>query len=120
MSRYTYSLPFTNQKFMIGIIYELKDRNKYDSANLLKGADIQVETDEYSCYRGGGRWNAMSAYIKFYVNPQNKKMLDTDENREILENICNELIPANVGFDVKGVSFIIDLSKDFEIEDDLI
>ncbi len=37
MSKYTYSLPFTNEKFLIGITYELKNRDKYDMANLLIG-----------------------------------------------------------------------------------
>lgn len=105
---------------MVGIIYELKNEDKYDLANLLKGTSLQIEEGGYSHYNGGGRWNAMSAYIKFYVNPQYIKMLDTAENKAILESICSKLIPANVGFDVKGISFTIDLTKDFEIEDDLI
>lgn len=37
-----------------------------------------------------------------------------------MEHICSNLIPPNVGFDVKSVSFTMDLSKDFELEDDLI
>lgn len=120
MSEYTYSLPFTSERFLVGIIYELKKKDKYDVSNLLKGADIQVEKGGYSFYDGGGRHNAMSAYITFYVNPQNIDILDVDENKSMLKNICDKLIPANVGFDVKSVSFTIDLTKDFEIEDDLI
>lgn len=120
MSEYTYSLPFTSEKFLMGIIYELKNREKYDMVNLLKGSRVEASQGGYSHYNGGGRWNAISAYINFYVNPQNIKMLDTDENKEILEDICNKLIPVNVGFDVKSVSFTIDLTKDFEVEDDLI
>lgn len=34
MSDYTYSLPFSNEKFMKGIIMMLKKENKYDLANL--------------------------------------------------------------------------------------
>lgn len=120
MSEYTYNLPFTNERFLVGIIYELKKKDKYDVSNLLKGADIQVEKGGYSFYDGGGRHDAMSVYITFYVNPQNIDILDVEENKSMLKNICDKLIPANVGFDVKSVSFTIDLTKDFEIEDDLI
>lgn len=120
MSEYTYDLPFTSERFLMGIIYELKKKDKYDISNLLKGADIQVEKGGYSHYDGGGRHDALSAYITFYVNPQNIDILDVEENKSLLKSICDKLIPANVGFDVKSVSFTIDLSKDFEIEDDLI
>ena len=34
--------------------------------------------------------------------------------------ICSDLIPVNVGFDVKDVFFKLDLTKDFAAEDDLI
>lgn len=37
MSDYTYSLPFSNDRFMKGIIMMLKKENKYDLANLLRG-----------------------------------------------------------------------------------
>lgn len=120
MSEFTYIIPFSMENFMKGIIYELKDRDKYDIANLIKGASVEVSKGEYSYYNGGGRWDAISAYINFYVNPKNKKLLDTDNTKDILESVCKDLIPANVGYDVKGVSFKIDLTKGFEIEDDLI
>lgn len=41
MSDYTYSLPFSNDRFMKGIIMMLKKENKYDLANLLRGANVQ-------------------------------------------------------------------------------
>ena len=120
MSEFTYTIPFSMESFMKGIIYELKNRDKYDIASLLKGASVEVSEGNYSHYCGGGRWDALSAYINFYVNPQNKKLLDTDNTKDILKGVCSELIPVNVGYDVKGVSFTIDLTKDFEVEDDLI
>ena len=52
MSDYTYSLPFSNEKFMKGIIMMLKKENKYDLANLLRGANVQVEKGTYSYYDG--------------------------------------------------------------------
>ena len=121
MSDFTYTLPFTNEKFMSGILLMLKKDNKYDLANMLRGASVQVEQGGYSYYDGHwGRSDALAAYITFFVNPEYLDVLETDENRQILNSICSHLIPPNVGFDVKSVSFSMDLTKDFELEDDLI
>ncbi len=121
MSDFTYTLPFTNEKFMSGIILMLKKDDKYDLANMLRGASVQVEQGGYSYYDGHwGRSDALAAYITFFVNPEYLDILETDENRQILNSICSHLIPPDVGFDVKSVSFSMDLTKDFELEDDLI
>ena len=37
MSEFTYSIPFSNEKLLAGIIYQVKHDNHYDIANLLKG-----------------------------------------------------------------------------------
>lgn len=121
MSDYSYELPFSNDKLMKGIIVMLKKENKYDLANLLRGANVQIEKGGYSYYVGGwGRSDALAAYVTFFVNPEYLEILDTKENKDLLDSICSELIPPDVGFDVKSVSFTIDLTKDFELEDDLI
>ncbi len=121
MSNYSYELPFSNERFMKGIIMMLKKENKYDLANLLRGANVQVEKGTYSYYDGGwGRSDALAAYITFFVNPEYLDILDSEENKNLLDKICSELIPPDVGFDVKSVSFTMDLTKDFELEDDLI
>lgn len=121
MSDYTYELPFSNDKFMKGILLMLKKENKYDLASMLKGASVQVKKGGYSYYDGHwGRSDALAAYVTFFVNPEYLDVLENDENKNILGQICSNLIPPNVGFDVKSVSFTMDLSKDFELEDDLI
>ena len=121
MIDYTYSLPFSNERFMKGIIMMLKKENKYDLANLLRGANVQIEKGTYSYYDGGwGRSNALAAYITFFVNPEYLDILDIEENKKTLDKICSGLIPPDVGFDIKSVSFNMDLTKDFELEDDLI
>lgn len=120
MSDFTYSIPFSNDKLLAGIIYQLKRENLYDIVNLLKGCNVEVEEGGYSHYNGGGRWNAYSAYVNFYVNPANLDLLDKQEIKVKLTDICDSLIPANVGFDVKETYFKLDLTKDLELEDDLI
>jgi hypothetical protein len=118
---FTYNLPFSNEKFMQGIILMLKKENKYDLAGLLRGATVQIEKGGYSYYDGGsGRSNALAASIVFLVNPNYLEILEQNEHSQILVNICDSLIPPDVGFDVKRVNFIMDLEKDFDMEDDLI
>lgn len=121
MSDYSYELPFSNDKLMKGIIMMLKKENKYDLANLLRGANVQIEKGGYLYY--DGRWwrsDALAAYVTFFVNPEYLEILDTKENKDLLDTICSGLIPPDVGFDIKSVSFHMDLTKDFELEDDLI
>lgn len=90
----------------------LKKENQYDLASILRGASVQIEKGGYSYYDGHwGRSNALAAYITFLVNP---------EYLDILDRFCSNLIPPDVGFDVKSISFTMDLTKDFELEDDLI
>jgi hypothetical protein len=121
MSDFSYELPFSYDKLMKGILMMLKKDNNYDLASLLRGASVQIEKGGYSYYDGHwGRSNALAAYITFFVNPEYLDILDTDENKTTLESICRGLIPPDVGFDVKSVSFNMDLTKDFELEDDLI
>ena len=121
MSDYSYKLPFSNDKLMKGIIMMLKKENKYDLANLLRGANVQIEKGGYSYYDGRwGRSDALAAYVTFFVNPEYLEILDTKENKDLLDTICSGLIPPDVGFDIKSVSFHMDLTKDFELEDDLI
>lgn len=121
MSDYSYELPFSNDKLMKGIIMMLKKENKYDLANLLRGSNVQIEKGGYSYYDGRwGRSDALAAYVTFFVNPEYLEILDTKENKELLDSICSGLIPPDVGFDIKSVSFNLDLTKDFELEDDLI
>lgn len=121
MNGFTYNLPFTEDKFLEGIIFELKRNEKYDIAHLLTGASLSIETGGYSYYDGHwGRNDALAAYINFYVNPEYLELLENDETKGFLRVICHKLIPDYVGYDVKSVSFIMDLTKDYTIEDDLI
>jgi len=118
---FTYDLPFNNEKLLDGIIFTLKRKREIEIAQLLRGASLSIETGGYSYYDGGrGRSDAMATSIYLYVNPVIIDGLDTIENKELLRSISDTLIPAEVGFDVKRVIIEIDLTKDFEMEDDLI
>lgn len=43
MSDFTYSIPFSNEKLLAGIIYQLKRDNLYDIANLLKVVMLKLK-----------------------------------------------------------------------------
>jgi hypothetical protein len=47
MSDFTYALPFSNEKYLSGILYELKRNGKYDVAHLLRVATVSVEQGSY-------------------------------------------------------------------------
>lgn len=118
---FTYNLPFSNERLLDGVILTLKRKQEAEIAQLLRGASLSIETGGYSFYDGGwGRSDAMATSIYLYVNPVNIEGLDNDENKELLRSMCDKLIPAEVGFDVKRIIIEIDLKKDFEVEDDLI
>ena len=121
MADFTYTLPFSNDKYLSGILYELKRSGKYDVAHLLRGATVSVEQGGYSYYVGHwGRSDASAAFVNFYVHPQYLDQLESMDIEEELRQICHKLIPDYVGFDVKSVSFIMDLSKELDLEDDIL
>ena len=62
------------------------------------------------------RWDAHLAYVTFYVNPANIDFLEYPHTKRKLANICDGLIPVNVGFDVKDAYFKLDLAKHFALE----
>jgi len=121
MSDFTYSLPFSEVKFAEIIIRELKRGKRHDIAVLLNQAKVSVNnTGRYSYYIGGGRGNAYAVYIEIYVNPNNIEALSDEDVKKEVSSICDIVIPANVGFDIKGVEFFPDYSIDHDSEDDLV
>jgi len=121
MSDFTYELPFSEDKLLEIIIKELKQKGKHKIAYLLKNAKIFVKVPgTFSYYIGGGRWNALAAYIQIYVNPDNIEILNENTIKDEIKSICDYVIPANVGYDIKDVSFYPDYSIEHEVEEDLV
>lgn len=117
---FTYDLPFSEERLVQGAITKLKMEGEFEASQLLTGSTLGLSKGGYSHYDGGGRSDAMAAYITFYVNPINLQSLEESDIGEKLVNICDKLIPDYVGFDVKTVAFEMDLTKDFDLEGDLI
>lgn len=121
MFEYTYTLPFEETKFAEIVIKELKRTDLHDIAYLLKDSKVSINnTGIYSNNVGGGRWNAYAIYIEFYVNPLNIAVLEEKQNKKEISVVCNRIIPANVGFDIKDVEFFPDYTIEYDSNEDLV
>lgn len=121
MSDFSYNLPFSNDRFMNGIKGEIKRRGETQLYYFLKNAKLSVDELGTSYYvNGTGRWNAIGVNIKFYLNPSYLNNIDNEKNRDILFEICNSFIPGDVGYDLKGIIFVADLTIDTVEEDDIV
>ena len=118
---FTYYMSISDDKYMKGILSELKSKNEYQICSLLDKGSVTIEdSGTYSHYVGGcGRPDAHAVYITFSVNPNNINSLEKSELTAKLKIICDKLIDPKCGFDVKGINYIPDLSKEWDLEDDL-
>ena len=115
MSEFTYELPFSNEKLLQGILIELKRINKHEIIPSLKASTISIDDLGTSYYVDrSGRWNARGVKVKFYVNPNSIENLSKDEYRGIIFEICSNLIPGEVGYDIKEIAFVPDLNIDID------
>lgn len=121
LPNFTYEIPITMEEFFRGILIQLEVEGHTHLVNLLRGGSCSIENSgTYSAYFGSGRSDAMGVHVKLYVNPNNIETLNTEDNKEIIINICDDLIPAEVGFDVKSVRFITDINGDYDLDRNLI
>ena len=82
---------------------------------LIEKAKLSIETNGYSAYdtRGKRRSDALATYIKLHLTPTNINDLEKNVKwKELLRKSIDELIPSGVGFDVKEVSYVIDLMEE--------
>lgn len=120
-SDFTYTMPFSNEKFLLGILSEIKRKGETTLYHYLKNSHLSIDELGTSYYVDhSGRWNATGINIKFYVNPASIDSLSIDRHKNILFTICCNLIPGEVGFDLKNIIFAPDLSIDFEDKEDIV
>lgn len=122
MSDFTYTLPFTNEQFFKGILLDIKRQGETQLYHYLKGARLSIDNLGTSYYVDkAGRWDANGVNIKFYVNPRYLDALDSNDTyKGLLYRICDNLIPGEVGYDLKKIQFTRDLTIDFDEDDDII
>ena len=114
MRKFTYELPFSTADLMNKIRAFLQKNGQDRLCVLLDKASLQIEERGYSHYTGEGRWDAHSAYVIFYVQEDHLSELDNTTNKDLLSKITGNLIPAEVGFDVKDASFKLASSKQLQ------
>lgn len=122
MSDYTYSLPFTNEQFLKGILREIKRSGETQLYHYLKGSRLYIDDLGTSYYVNHcGRWDAIGIKIKFYVIPRYiQDFENNDTYKSLLFSICDNFIPGEVGYDLKQIVFTSDLSIDIDEDDDII
>jgi hypothetical protein len=120
MSGFSYSLP-DEEKFFLGLLKHLQVKGHDNLVRYLKGGRLSFEDSGIFSqkFESGGRWDAYGLYVKFHVNPDYIQYLDTSENRQLFISLCDSLIDAKCGYDIKNVEFITDIEGNYDLEEDL-
>lgn len=111
MSEFTYILPFPEEKLKIAALTALRKEHA-EWASLLSDCKMSIEehgTSYYYDHAKNSRWDALAIEIKFFVPPQNVDLLDAFP-QYVLRHIIADLIPGEVGYDVKTIKYIPDLN----------
>lgn len=99
-TEFTYEKP-DEQAFLATLIQYLKFKGEKEIADLLEDSKCKIESSgSFSYQRWNGRWTG----ITFYV-PVHKLVLVNEEIKRKLREFCDEIIPAEVGFDVMEIQF---------------
>ncbi len=112
MSDFSYHLPFPEERLKTTALDML--RKQYESwASLLNDCRMSIEEHGTSYYfdrAKSSRWDAVAIVIKFYVSSRNIDQLESFPQAVFIQ-ILSDLIPSEVGFDVKAIKYVPDLSE---------
>ena len=97
---FTYEKP-DEKAFLRTLIKYLRFKGEAAIADLIQGSECQIETSSSYSYQ---RWNALWTRVVFYV-PVEKLDRVNDEIKGKLSGFCDDVIPANAGFDIIKVDF---------------
>jgi len=118
MSDFTYEIP-DEERFLLAVLINLKRKGLVNIASLLEGSKCTISHGGQFSRR---RWNAFWTTVHFDI-PINKyedvMSQITEEIKEILRSVCDEVIPPRSGLDVMGIKFSLSL-EDVPRERDLI
>lgn len=108
MSDFTYKIP-NEENFLRAVLINLKQKGHDDIASLLEGSKCTIS---HAGQFSRKRWDAYWTTIHFDI-PMNKyeEVMSqiTEEIREIIRTICDEVMPMKSGLDVMGVKFSLSL-----------
>ena len=117
MSKFNYEIP-NGDVFLKAVLINLKKQGFVNIASLLEESKCAIyHKGQYS----GGRWNAIWTTVYFGI-PCNKYEVVlsqiTEEDKERIRSICDEVMPPESGLDVMGIKFSLS-SEDIPKEKDL-
>lgn len=104
------------------MISELKRKHSDMSWEILRTATLSIEdlgTSYYVDGARGSRWDAKGINIKFALPSAAIEELDKPQIKSTLFDVCQSLIPSEVGYDLKGIIFIPDLTLEFSLDSDI-
>ena len=118
MDDFTYKIP-NEERFLQAVLINLKQKGFGNIVSLLHGSKCQIiHTGNFS----RKRWNAYWTTIHFDI-PMNKyeNVMGhiTQETKEIIRSVCDEIMPSKSGLDVMGVKISLSL-EDVPRKKDLI
>lgn len=105
-SEFTYEKP-DEQDFLDTLIDYLKFQKEKEIADLLEGAQCMIESTSTFSYQ---RWNGYWTKIHFYIPVSKLRLVNEDIKRKLID-ICDGIMPVEVGFDVMDVEFSPMISK---------
>lgn len=112
MSDFTYSLPCSVEKLKSAVLDILKKEHS-EWASLLRDCKMSVEEHGTSYYYDNSRssrWDALAIEIKFYIPAKDLDRLNSYP-QFVLRRLFSDLIPSEVGYDIKAIKYIPDLSE---------
>lgn len=108
MSGFTYEIP-NEENFLRAVLISLKQKGRNDIASLLEGSKCTISHGGQFSRR---RWDAFWTTVHFDI-PMNKyeEVMSqiTEEIREVIRTVCDEVMPPKSGLDVMGVKFSLSL-----------
>lgn len=113
MSDFTYTLPCSEEKLK-SVALDSLQKEHMEWATLLRDCKMSIEDHGTSYYYDNSRtsrWDALAIEIKFYVPSKNVDLLSSFP-QYVLRKIFSDLIPSEVGYDIKTIKYIPNLSEE--------
>ena len=114
MSEFTYKTPKEAQ-FLKGLIAILESKDYNKIVSLLANAKCTItHSEDYARYCGGTIWDAYATTICFAIPPDEFSTITKSisaEDKRIIRQICNELMPKDSGLEVITITFAPSLEE---------
>jgi len=114
VDEFTYEAPDEGQ-FIKALLVLLESKGSDKIVSLLSNAKCIISrSGDYSKYQGGTIWNAYATTVSFAIPTEEfgkvTKTLTIDD-KKIIRETCNELMPKDSGLEVTSVSFTPSIAK---------